>query len=109
MRTGVRKISIGEEFAGQRIDNYLRNLLSGVPKSRVYRLVRRGEVRVNGGRVKPEYKLQSGDVVRVPPVSIDPPRPAPPDKPAADMLERWDNTVSPPDRAAPCYGERKEV
>jgi 23S rRNA pseudouridine955/2504/2580 synthase len=88
MRTGVRKISIGEEFAGQRIDNYLRNLLSGVPKSRVYRLLRRGEVRVNGGRVKVEYKLQSGDVVRVPPVSIDPPRPPPPDKPAADMLER---------------------
>ena len=88
MRTGVRKISIGEDFAGQRIDNYLRNLLSGVPKSRVYRLLRKGEVRVNGGRVKAEYKLQSGDVVRVPPVSIDPPRPPPPDKPAADMLER---------------------
>lgn len=86
-RTGVQKVSIGEDFAGQRIDNYLRNVLSGVPKSRVYRLLRRGEVRVNGGRVKAEYKLQSGDEVRIPPVRITAPGPPPPDKPAADMLD----------------------
>ena len=88
LRTGVRKISIGEEYAGQRIDNYLRNLLSGVPKSRVYRLLRRGEVRVNGGRVQAAYKLQAWDLVRVPPVSMNAPGPPPPDQPAADMLQR---------------------
>ncbi len=88
IRTGVQKISIGEDIAGQRIDNFLLNVLSGVPKSRVYRLLRRGEVRVNGGRVKAEYKLAPGDEVRVPPVTVNAPGPAPPDKPAADMLQR---------------------
>ncbi len=84
----MQKIGIDEEFAGQRVDNFLRNVLSGVPKSRVYRLIRRGEVRVNGGRVKAEYKLLAGDEVRVPPVTINPPGPAAPDKPASEMLEQ---------------------
>ncbi len=88
VRTAVQKIGIDEDIAGQRIDNFLRNVLSGVPKSRVYRLIRRGEVRVNGGRVKAEYKLLQGDEVRVPPVSMDAPGPAAPDKPASDMLEQ---------------------
>ncbi|MDH3820860.1 MAG: S4 domain-containing protein, partial [Gammaproteobacteria bacterium] len=56
--TGVRKVRVSSERAGQRIDNFLRNELPGVPKGRVYRLLRRGEVRVNGGRVRAEYKLQ---------------------------------------------------
>ncbi len=55
--TGVRKVRVDEERAGQRIDNFLRNELPGVPKGRVYRLLRRGEVRVNGGRIRAEYKL----------------------------------------------------
>lgn len=88
VRTSVQKISIDEDVAGQRIDNFLLNTLSGVPKSRVYRLLRRGEVRVNGGRVRAEYKLALGDEVRVPPVRVDAPAPAPPPKPAAEMLER---------------------
>lgn len=58
---------IGESHAGQRIDNFLMNRLKGVPKSYVYRIIRRGEVRVNKGRVKPTTKLCSGDIVRVPP------------------------------------------
>ncbi len=53
--------------AGQRIDNFLLRELSGVPRSRVYRMVRKGEVRVNGRRIGPYYKLRAGDVVRVPP------------------------------------------
>lgn len=88
LRTGVRKISIGEDFAGQRIDNFLVNALPGVPKSRIYRLLRRGEVRVNGGRIRAEYKLQPGDEVRVPPARISAPGAAPPAKLAEDMLER---------------------
>ena len=84
----MRKVAIDEDIAGQRIDNFLMNVLSGVPRSRVYRLLRRGEVRVNGGRVKAQYKLLAGDEVRVPPVSVKPPGPAAPDKPAAEMLEQ---------------------
>jgi 23S rRNA pseudouridine955/2504/2580 synthase len=58
---------------GQRIDNFLLRVLAGVPRSRVYRMVRKGEVRVNGGRVAPEYRLQRGDRVRVPPARLPPP------------------------------------
>lgn len=59
---------IGAEQAGQRLDNFLLRELKGVPKSRIYRLLRKGEVRVNGGRSGPEYKLADGDEVRLPPV-----------------------------------------
>lgn len=61
-------IHISEDAAGQRLDNFLLARLKGVPKSRVYRLLRKGEVRVNKGRAKPEYRLAAGDVVRLPPV-----------------------------------------
>jgi len=64
----VAKLSVGEESAGQRIDNYLTRLLKGVPKSHVYRILRSGEVRLNGKRVGPEARLATGDTVRVPPV-----------------------------------------
>lgn len=63
-------ITINDDQAGQRIDNFLLKHLKGVPKSHVYRLLRSGQVRVNSGRKKPEYKLQSGDILRVPPVRI---------------------------------------
>ncbi|CAM3931996.1 23S rRNA pseudouridine(955/2504/2580) synthase RluC [Avibacterium endocarditidis] len=66
----VKMLQISEDEAGQRIDNYLLNKLKGVPKSLIYRILRKGEVRVNKGRIKPEYKLQSGDIVRVPPVRV---------------------------------------
>lgn len=82
----VRKVRIDEDRAGQRIDNFLRTALPGVPKGRVYRLLRRGEVRVNGGRVRAEYKLQPGDEVRIPPVRIDHRGAPPPANRAADML-----------------------
>ena len=61
-------LQVGPEDAGQRIDNYLLRQLKGVPKSRIYRLLRKGEVRVNKGRIKPEYRVQSGDQVRIPPL-----------------------------------------
>ena len=67
---GVQLVSITAEQAGQRIDNFLLRYLKGVPKSRVYRILRRGEVRVNGGRIRAQYKLTAGDTVRVPPVRI---------------------------------------
>lgn len=61
---------IDEDHHGQRIDNYLFTQLKGVPKSRVYRILRKGEVRVNKKRVKAEYKLQSGDNLRIPPIRV---------------------------------------
>ncbi len=66
----VKQLTISEDEAGQRIDNYLLTKLKGVPKSLIYRILRKGEVRVNKGRIKPEYKLQTNDVVRIPPVRI---------------------------------------
>jgi 23S rRNA pseudouridine955/2504/2580 synthase len=63
-------LEVGEEAAAQRIDNFLLRHLKGVPKSHVYRVLRSGEVRVNSGRVKPEYRLQPGDRVRVPPIRV---------------------------------------
>ena len=66
--TKVQFVTIDADRVDQRIDNFLITLLKGVPKSKIYRIVRKGEVRVNKKRVKPEYKLQVDDVVRVPPV-----------------------------------------
>ena len=64
----VQFVEISADHAGQRIDNYLMRVLNGVPRSLVYRIVRKGEVRVNKGRIKPEYRLKEGDMVRIPPV-----------------------------------------
>lgn len=88
VRTKVRKIRIDREHAGQRIDNFLRRELPGVPRGRLYRILRRGEVRVNGGRVKAEYRLQEGDEVRIPPARVRAPGDAPPESQAARMLTR---------------------
>jgi len=87
-RTKVRKVLVDREREGQRIDNFLRGELPGVPKGRVYRLLRRGEVRVNGGRVRAEYKLKDGDEVRVPPARIRAEGAPPSEKMATDMLDR---------------------
>ncbi len=69
-RLNVTWLEVGEESAAQRIDNFLFRRLKGVPKSHVYRVLRSGEVRVNSGRVKPEYRLQAGDRIRVPPIRV---------------------------------------
>jgi 23S rRNA pseudouridine955/2504/2580 synthase len=78
---------VDAERAGQRIDNFLRLELPGVPKGRLYRLLRRGEVRVNGGRVRAEYKLKDGDEVRIPPARIREEGAPPSEKMASDMLD----------------------
>ncbi len=66
----VRFIQIDADQAGQRIDNFLMAQLKGVPRSKIYQIVRRGEVRVNKGRIKVHYKIQAGDEVRIPPVRV---------------------------------------
>lgn len=63
-------LEVGEESAGQRIDNFLLRLAKGVPKSHIYRILRSGEVRVNKGRIGADYKLRAADVVRVPPIRL---------------------------------------
>jgi 23S rRNA pseudouridine955/2504/2580 synthase len=73
----VRLLVIDAEQEGQRIDNYLKTQLKGVPKSLIYRILRKGEVRVNKKRIKPEYKLIAGDEVRVPPVRVAEPNELP--------------------------------
>jgi 23S rRNA pseudouridine955/2504/2580 synthase len=64
----VRFEEIDEGHSGQRLDNYLISKLKGVPKTHIYRLLRKGEVRINKGRTKPDYRLKTGDIVRIPPV-----------------------------------------
>ncbi|HED15441.1 MAG TPA: 23S rRNA pseudouridine(955/2504/2580) synthase RluC [Gammaproteobacteria bacterium] len=64
----VEMATIDQQNAGQRIDNFLLARLKGVPRSRIYRILRKGEVRVNKGRIKATYRLKAGDVVRIPPV-----------------------------------------
>jgi 23S rRNA pseudouridine955/2504/2580 synthase len=69
-------VEVGEESEAQRIDNFLLRALKGVPKSHVYRVLRSGEVRVNSGRVKPNYRLRAGDRIRVPPIRVSDKKPA---------------------------------
>jgi len=66
----VKKIKIDENIAGQRLDNFLINHLKGIPKSKIYSIIRKGEIRVNSKRKKPSYKLFKGDELRIPPVKI---------------------------------------
>lgn len=86
--SAVRKVDIDAGSAGQRVDNFLRRELPGVPKSRVYRLLRRGEVRINGGRVRADYRLQEGDVVRIPPARVRQPGAEPPSGAASRLAAR---------------------
>lgn len=67
----VNHLEITEDDADQRIDNFLLRELKGVPKSCIYRMLRKGEVRVSGRRIKPSYRLKVGDRVRIPPVEIE--------------------------------------
>ncbi|WP_229837683.1 23S rRNA pseudouridine(955/2504/2580) synthase RluC [Cellvibrio zantedeschiae] len=68
--TQVTFVSVDEDQAGQRLDNFLMARLKGVPKSKIYNVIRKGEVRVNKGRTKPDYKITKGDEIRIPPIRI---------------------------------------
>jgi len=81
VRTAVRNEVVGAEDAGQRVDKMLSRWLPGVPRTRIFRLLRRGEVRLNGKRVGGETRVAEGDVLRVPPVRIEP-------EPVADAAPR---------------------
>lgn len=81
----VRHLEVTEEQAGQRLDKFIHKLLGDLPRSRIYRVIRKGEVRVNGRRAGPETRLQARDRIRIPPVRA---RPAlAPHQPPAHLLE----------------------
>lgn len=88
---GVHLYEVGPENQAQRIDNFLLSYLKGVPKSLIYRILRKGEVRVNKGRVKPTYRLQTGDQVRIPPVRVADSPPA--KRPAEALLARVEQSI----------------
>lgn len=89
--TGVQLLDVPADYAGQRIDNFLRTQLKGAPKTLIYRILRKGEVRVNKGRIKPDYRLQAGDQIRVPPLRLsEPDEPAPL---ARGLLERLEDSI----------------
>jgi 23S rRNA pseudouridine955/2504/2580 synthase len=82
----VQQLRVEDADEGQRLDNYLARRLKGVPRSFIYRTVRSGEVRVNSGRVKPDYRVRAGDLVRVPPVRTG--APSEPPAPGDSALRR---------------------
>ncbi|WP_210395243.1 23S rRNA pseudouridine(955/2504/2580) synthase RluC [Motiliproteus sediminis] len=87
-RGAVRWVEIDSEMADQRIDNFLITFLKGAPKTLIYRILRKGEVRVNKGRVQASYRLRAGDLVRVPPVRLPEPKALPaPGRGLAQLLE----------------------
>src|SRR6202163_435379 len=85
IRTEVQHLEVSEDEAGQRLDNYVQKRLGSVPRSRVYRVIRKGEVRVNGKRAGPETRLALNDRIRIPPVRVLPPAEA--GKPSAQLCE----------------------
>jgi 23S rRNA pseudouridine955/2504/2580 synthase len=92
IRAGVQRFEVTEDEAGQRLDNYLHKRLGGLPKSRIFRIIRKGEVRVNGKRASPETRLVLADTVRVPPVNLAPPE-AKPSRPSGALSERIARSV----------------
>lgn len=68
--SGVKFVEASSEDAGQRLDNFLLRVLKGVPKTLIYRIIRKGEVRVNKGRAQASQRLEAGDLIRIPPVKV---------------------------------------
>ncbi|WP_342147678.1 23S rRNA pseudouridine(955/2504/2580) synthase RluC [Rickettsiella endosymbiont of Aleochara curtula] len=69
----IQHLTVTNDHSGQRLDNFLMSRLKGLPKSRLYRIIRKGELRINKKRVKPDYRLREGDIIRIPPLRLAPP------------------------------------
>ncbi|PKM16118.1 MAG: 23S rRNA pseudouridine(955/2504/2580) synthase [Gammaproteobacteria bacterium HGW-Gammaproteobacteria-2] len=93
----VRTVDVAEDRDGQRLDNFLLGLLKGAPRSLIYRIVRSGEVRINGKRAKPDSRLAGGDRVRIPPVRLGEPDAG--EGPPSGMAERLAEHIVFEDRA----------
>ena len=87
----VQWLEISADYEGQRIDNFLLTYLKGVPKSYIYRIVRKGEVRVNKGRIKVSYRLQAGDLLRIPPMRLPDEKAAV--QPGESVLRRLESSI----------------
>ena len=74
MEKKVQWVTVDAAKQGQRLDNFLSSQLKGLPKGRIYKMIRTGEVRINKGRCKPDSRVSVGDVVRIPPVDLEPPK-----------------------------------
>lgn len=68
----IQHITVTNDHSGQRLDNFLMSRLKGLPKSRLYRIIRKGELRINKKRISPDYRLQEGDIIRIPPLRLAP-------------------------------------
>lgn len=90
-RSPARTVTVAADREGQRLDNFLLGQLKGAPRSLVYKLVRSGQVRVNGGRAKAERKLEAGDEVRIPPVNLNEAGEKTP--PPAGFLQRMEQAI----------------
>ena len=85
-----RLLTVDDFSVGQRLDNYLIKQLKGVPRSRIYRIIRKGEVRVNKGRKKADYKLKAEDLIRIPPIRTSTEKEF---KPSKGLLKTLENSV----------------
>ena len=85
-----RFVTVDDFSVGQRLDNYLIKQLKGVPRSRIYRIIRKGEVRVNKGRKKADYKLKAEDLIRIPPIRTSTEKEI---KPSQGLLKTLENSV----------------
>ena len=88
---GVKQVRVPEDRDGQRLDNFLLGQLKGAPRSIIYKIVRSGQVRINGKRAKPDSRLAAGDEVRIPPVRLEEPGEVRP--PPRAMLERLEASI----------------
>lgn len=91
MFNAVQHLTVSEEEAGQRLDNYLLRCLKGAPRSLIYRVIRKGEVRVNKGRVRPDRKLEAGDVLRIPPMRLSEEKV--PDVPGSGLIALLESSI----------------
>src|ERR1700749_4383917 len=90
-RAAVRHLEVTEDQAGQRLDNFVHRELGDLPRSRIYRVIRKGEVRVNGHRAGPDTRLQAHDKLRIPQIKA---RPAPEvGSPSSDLLETINKAI----------------
>lgn len=88
--SAVSQVEVTRDRDGQRLDNFVSAQLKGLPRSVIYRIIRTGQVRVNGGRAKPATRLEAGDIVRIPPASVRDSRPG---EVPADVLDRLERAI----------------
>src|SRR6201996_2239335 len=90
-KPAVRLLEVTADQAGQRLDNFVHRLLGDLPRSRIYRVIRKGEVRVNGHRAGPDTRLQAHDKIRIPPIKVRPASEV--GRPSTELIETIRNAI----------------